>query len=392
MKYIYKLLCISLFLLLSCEDTNGNGGEKKDTTAPGKITNLSATSGEASTLLKWVNPSDKDIKLFTVYFKSGTSDFTKATHVQSGSIDSARVSSLTNGTEYTFKVTLTDSSGNESAFSDEVTSTPKEIDKTAPGVATNLKYKSGNTTVTLLWDKPSDSDLKSISIYFKTGNDTEFTELGSSQTSNATLDSATVTGLVNYVNYAFKVKFTDLVGNVGNASAVLIATPENYTADFAGYWSDIKTGSNLASTISGLKSLLESSAITSDSNKVSAVKDALGWSYYMSGNGNAEDSAYTVAFNYFSGSLETDSKAGIAILGHLLDKWQLSLQSAKDIMGIANYAHAHLTSITRFKALLNGAWSAYLLDDKDSCVSILNDIDPDNANNTDLYDRLKRLK
>lgn len=381
MTYLLKLLLLSSVLLVSCDDTNGNNDEdSKDVVAPGIPTNIRVKSGDGFVTLKWENPNDLDIDSFSVYTKSGSSDYSVVSLFETSTLDSAKLTSLINETEYSFKITLTDTSNNESDFSEEIKATPiKSVDTTPPGIATNLTGKSGNKSVTLNWIKPLDNDLKEAVIYVKKSTENTFSPINTSDIETLTLDSVKVLGFENYMEYTFKVRFLDVVNNEGLFSDSVNVIPENYKDDVDFYWANISSGTDLNNTIIKLDSLLHSEFLLSDSIKISKLNDALGWAYFQKGDGTKSDDSYSDSFNYFKKSDEMDSNAGIAILGHLLDEWDLSLEAAKLILSNTTYTHENLISITRFKALLDGAWSAYLLDDFDSVVEFLNDIDSGNT-------------
>ena len=118
--------------------------------APGKPGNLTATAGDASVTLTWDNPSNSSITRYEYSVDSGSwtavpsSDASTVTHT---------VTSLTNGTSYTFQVRAVNANG-DGAASDSVTATPVAA-PTAPAKPTGLTATAGDTEVTLTWTTPT---------------------------------------------------------------------------------------------------------------------------------------------------------------------------------------------------------------------------------------------
>ena len=130
-----------------------------DTTAPAAVTEAKALGGNAKVTLSWKDPAELDVKEIHVSDASGTLLETVALGVQRHVI-----SSLTNGTEYSYTVTAYDYNDNASAAA-TLTATPsvKVSDVTATArwtqevlvkwtdVDTSYKYKvtCGNTSKTI---------------------------------------------------------------------------------------------------------------------------------------------------------------------------------------------------------------------------------------------------
>jgi hypothetical protein len=268
---------------------------------------------------------------------------------------------------------------------------PIAVDSIAPGVVSAFTVTGGVKSAILNWTNPVDNDLDSVFVYYKKSVETNFTKMSSPKISG----DITLIDLENYNGYDFKVSMVDNSGNEGLHSDTVNITLENYSADVDSYWTSISSATDLDEAISNLISLIGSEFINGDSTKTSVLKNIVGWAYYQKGDGTHTDVSYTSALAYFQQSGEKDSQAGIAILGYLLDEWALSLASAKVILADATYTHGNIPSITRDNALLDGAWSAYLLDDFNSVVDILNDIDSGNSHSASdvpgLFTSLKGL-
>ena len=92
---------------------------------PTKPENFTATAGYASVALAWTGPADDTITKWQVRQKAGTGNYGNWTDIASSDKDTRNhtVSSLTNGTTYTFQVRGVNSAGNGAA-SNERTATP----------------------------------------------------------------------------------------------------------------------------------------------------------------------------------------------------------------------------------------------------------------------------
>lgn len=87
-------------------------------TEPPKVPTLSGKPGKSQAVLSWTKSTDSDLSGYNVY-----QDGEKVGNYTS---NAATISNLKNGTEYKFRVTAFDVSGNESAKSNEVSITPIE--------------------------------------------------------------------------------------------------------------------------------------------------------------------------------------------------------------------------------------------------------------------------
>ena len=131
-----------------------------DKTTPAKPTELVATPKDAKVELSWKANADQDLAGYKVYIDGQEVESLPATATSFEHLNAL------NGTKYAYKIVAVDKAGNESAFSTEVTATPKAsqsisfaalADKTYgdaafdPGASASSKldvsYESGNTAV-----------------------------------------------------------------------------------------------------------------------------------------------------------------------------------------------------------------------------------------------------
>tara|TARA_Y100000588_G_scaffold111346_1_gene122087 strand:- start:1005 stop:1769 length:765 start_codon:yes stop_codon:yes gene_type:complete len=118
------------------------------------------------------------------------------------------VTGLTNGTQYRFEVTATNSVGTGSASSPSNAVTLP----TVPGAPTGVSATGGNAEATVSWTAPASDGGAAITQYTVTSSPG-----GITATTVGT--SATVTGLTNGTNYTFTVTASNSLGTGSSSSA-----------------------------------------------------------------------------------------------------------------------------------------------------------------------------
>ena len=186
-------------------------------TTPAKPTGLTATAGDQQVALAWTAPTNTGGSAITAYQVSQNNG---TTWTGTGSTTTSHtLTSLTNGTAYTFTVRAVNAQG-KGAASDAVTATPA----TTPAKPTGLTATPGNRQMTLAWTAPTNTGGAVITAYqVSRDNGTTWTGTGSTNTSH------TVTGLTNGTAYAFMVRAVNAQG-AGTASDAVTATPATIPA------------------------------------------------------------------------------------------------------------------------------------------------------------------
>ncbi len=202
---------------VSAVDTSSNEGLKSaavsattsapDTTAPARVTGLTATAtGETTVDLSWNANTEADLASYNIYRDGvlvGSSTTTMFTD-----------SGLTSLTTYSYEVSAVDTSNNEGQRSAVVSVTT--LDTTAPAQVTGLTATAtGETTVDLSWNANTEADLASYNVY----RDGVFL-------TSTTLTTYSDSGLTALTTYSYSVEAVDNVGNVGVAASTSVTTPD----------------------------------------------------------------------------------------------------------------------------------------------------------------------
>ena len=144
-----------------------------------------------------------------------------------GSIRTAIVTGLTNGTSYTFKVVATNDAGNSLPSNSSNSVIPKTIPN-APIIGIATPY---NTKATITWTAPTNNGGSIITGYTVRSNPG-----GKTITVGGSIRTATVIGLTNGISYTFTVFAINAVGNssLSRASNSVIPTKTIPTAPIIG--------------------------------------------------------------------------------------------------------------------------------------------------------------
>jgi len=190
-------------------------------TVPGAPTSLTTTSGNSRVDLAWSAPASNGGAAISDYLVEYNSGSGWTTFVRSASTaTSVRVTGLTNGTSYSFRV----SAVNEVGTGTTSTATSSVLVATAPGSPTSLSGTGGVDFVDLTWSAPASNGGSPITDYvveYSTGSSwTTYVRTASTAT------SVRVPSLTTGTNYTFRVSAKNLFGTsdpVATSSSVLVA-------------------------------------------------------------------------------------------------------------------------------------------------------------------------
>ena len=193
---------------------------------PDAPTSFTATAGDGQVDLSWSYPYSDNGSTITRYeysYRQGTSgSFSSWTSV--GYSFSKTVSSLTNGTEYQFRVRAVNAYGGGTRAG-PVSATPVSSN-TAPGAPGTLYALGGvNGNVVLTWTLPSDNGGSAITGYEYTYKKSSSSTWNSwSSTGYGTGRVQIVSGLTDGTNYDFKVRAVNAIGSGSESSTATAAS------------------------------------------------------------------------------------------------------------------------------------------------------------------------
>jgi hypothetical protein len=198
--------------------------------APGQVTGVSAIAGAGSARVSWSAPSSGGpVTTYTVTPYIGSTAQTATVVSGSPPAVSAKISGLTPGTAYTFKVQASNPNGSGpiSAASNQVT--PQTL--VAPEAPSGVSASPATAQALVSWTAPTEEGGTPITGYTVTPYIGSAAQPATNVSASTT--STKITGLSNGSTYTFKVTANNAVG-AGEASQPSSAvTPQNTIFDFA---------------------------------------------------------------------------------------------------------------------------------------------------------------
>ena len=198
--------------------------------APGPVTNVTATAGQQSATVTWSAPSTGSPPTsYTVTPYIGSTAQTPTSVTGSPPATSTTISGLTAGTSYTFTVAASNGSGSGPASSPSNAVTPTGA--SAPSVPTNVNASGATSQAFVTWTAPNSNGSPisgyTVTPYIGSAAQTPFPVNSGSAT------SADVTGLTNGTTYTFTVKATNSIGTSPESAPSPQTTPQDTIFDFA---------------------------------------------------------------------------------------------------------------------------------------------------------------
>jgi hypothetical protein len=204
-------------------------GSVQPLTAPGQVTNVTATAGFQSATVSWSPPSTGGApSSYTITPYIGST--AQPTTTVSGMTTSTQVTGLTQGIMYTFTVQASNSVGSGPVSAQSNAVTPAAASTPSPPLNVTAGPATGQALVS--WTAPANNGGSSITSYTITpyAGSTAQTAV---QVSGASATSAIITGLTNGTAYTFTVKATNAIGTGPESGASSATTPQNTILDFS---------------------------------------------------------------------------------------------------------------------------------------------------------------
>lgn len=198
-----------------------------DTTPPAVPTSLSAVAESYSSIvLDWADNSESDFAKYTVYRSATeTGVYTKLADSTSSIFTDT---GLTETTEYFYKITASDRSGNQSERTTFVSATTKvkPIDITPPAAPTGVTAsEESSSIINIDWADNSELDLASYRVY--RGLESSALSLVTTTTISAFNDS----GLEKDTTYFYTITAVDTSGNESDDSIIVSAKTKDITVE-----------------------------------------------------------------------------------------------------------------------------------------------------------------
>ena len=199
----------------------------------GAPTSLTATTGNASTTLSWIAPTDLAGGSIIGYrieqsSTSATTGFSVLTPNTGSSGTTFNVNGLSNGTQYWFRISAITDIAQGTAGNSAVTS----VTPVLPGRAVAwLSAAPGNTTAVLTWDKPQFDDEATDYIGYRIERSTDGLAFTTIAANIGKVFTYTATGLTNGTSYWFRV--VTLGQQSDGGSSVVSVVPARYSSRLA---------------------------------------------------------------------------------------------------------------------------------------------------------------
>jgi Domain of unknown function (DUF4082)/Fibronectin type III domain/Bacterial Ig domain len=223
-------------------------------TAPGQVTNVTATAGHGAATVSWTAPSGGGATSYIVTPFIGSTAQTATTVTGAPPATTATINNLTAGTAYTFTVQAVNNNGNGPASAQSNSVTPTGA--IAPSAPTAVTASPATGQAQVSWTTPN-ANGNPITGYTVTPfiGTTAQTPV---PVSNGSATSATVTGLTTGTAYTFTVSATNSVGTSAASTASSAVTPQDTIFDFAapavadaGDPSSLEVGVKFTASVSG---------------------------------------------------------------------------------------------------------------------------------------------
>ena len=231
------------------------------TPLPGQVTNVSATAGTVSAVVKWNAPSTGGpVTKYTITPYIGSEAQPATTISGSPPATEATVKGLEGGTSYTFTVQASNPSGG--GLASELSNSVTPGGPTAPSSPTGVTASAATKQALVSWSAPANEGGRALTGY------TVIPYIGASAQAPVHVGPATTSavpaGLSNGVNYTFAVTASNEIGESPLSVASAAVMPEDTIFDFAtptvvdsGDGSSVELGVKFSSevygTVSGIR-------------------------------------------------------------------------------------------------------------------------------------------
>lgn len=222
-----------------------------DTTAPNNVTNIIEEHSSNSINLTWENPTESDFKHIEIFRDNQL--------IHTTTSNSYSDNDLIENTEYVYKLVSVDNSDNKSDGTSISITTDTATDSIPPNDVSNVTETHTDTSISLSWTNPTNSDLQHIEIF----RDNQLIH-------TTTSDSYTDNNLVENTEYVYNLVSVDNSNNKSTGVTTRIKT--NQTPD-----------STIPNAPTNLNALPDGAIIYLNWNE-NTESDLAGYNIYLNGN------------------------------------------------------------------------------------------------------------
>ncbi len=169
--------------------------------------------------ITWTDPTDADFSHILITWEPVDPNVPQPLRVEKGT-ETATITGLDDGTEYTFTVISVDTDGNEAK--PETPPAPVTVDGSAPPPVTLTASAQAGASVEITWTEPTDTDYSHILL--------SWAPEGGAPAQPLRVDrgtaTATITGLSDSMEYMFTAISVDALGNESAPSAAAAVTAD----------------------------------------------------------------------------------------------------------------------------------------------------------------------
>jgi titin len=220
-SYVFRVAAVNV---AGTGSFSSNSATLTPATTPDAPTGLSGTAGNTQVELTWSAPAidgGSAITDYVVQYSADSGTLWNTFSDGTGTLTSATVTSLVNGTPYVFRVAAVNLVGTGS-FSDASSSiTPI----TTPGAPTSLSGTAGDSQVSLSWTAPSSDGGSAITDYVVEYSSDSGTSWVPFSDDYSGVTGATVSGLSNGTAYIFRVAAVNEAGTGSYSTSSASVTP-----------------------------------------------------------------------------------------------------------------------------------------------------------------------
>jgi chitodextrinase len=211
-EYVWSVQAIDFNNVASGFESTGNF--RVDHIPPAVITGLNIIQGDGELNISWDQNADSDFLHYIIFDENLGQPIDTITNQTTTTFT---YSGLTNYQDYEISVAAEDIAN---LVGPKATSTTFPIDLTPPEAPENIVVTNGDMQATIDWDDNAEGDLDNYRVVLASDG---------SPVDTVSVSNVTLTGLLNYTTYEYRVVAVDTSGNESEASEIATVYPTDMT-------------------------------------------------------------------------------------------------------------------------------------------------------------------